>query len=259
MSSEPSVSNDTAAHIIQTATEEPCQSGRRRSEDTSRLKSKTEEMQRTIDHLLAENQSLEASAQEWQMTAQTNRDHYDRERRRRTEASEEHDRQLRAAREELDSWRRRADNAERQNSNMHEERKHTLDLLELRTGELVHAQTFLSTADSVPPAQVLLMVDNLNTLSSQLASELTECTTFTSRRPPPPPPLKELAESWIGKTAVDALVSGSHEKDQTMVQVALSGAISRVAAESIEIWGIPGMHDTTLLQQTYGNISERGE
>ena len=127
-----------------------------------------------------------------------------------------------------------------QTASRHKEATHSqvAALLETRTSELKGAQTFLTKADTFSGADVILMVEGLNADILETAAYMTDTFDFgqssqaisTGRQQS----VHESVESGLGKIMTKLLVQ--HERDQTLIQIAVQACLSHWCYHIASVW-----------------------
>ena len=174
--------------------------------------------------------------------------------------ADSHTHQLRQAQEEIARWKSKAETATGQLQTILSLHKNTKDLLELRTNELTHAQTFLSRTDNVSHAQVLGMVEKLNDLSFQLASRIVDSTTFPANSRSRSSDGQASIKPLLGEALTELLVFERHDEDPILMQVALQAVISNVSSELIRKWNFVLKPDEEqLLSHIHDKLFDLGE
>ena len=127
-----------------------------------------------------------------------------------------------------------------QTASHHKEVTHSqaVALLETRTSELECARTFLTKADTFSGADLILMVEGLNTDILETAAYITDTFDFgqssqaiSTRRQQS---VYESVESGLGKNMTNLLVQ--HGRDQTLIQIAVQASY-RVGAITLPLSG----------------------
>lgn len=229
-------------------------------ESSRRWEAQVRRLQQQVDQLTHDKKHLERDvAQRHKSTYELQRQLREtREQQQR--ATQAYSQQLRTARDEMLSWKARAEGTTNQLQAIQSTQKTTQELLDIRTNELNHAQTFLSKADNVSHAQVLGMVENLNTLGFQLAALLTDNTPFRAERPAGISQVKAGVEPLLGKEMTEILVRDPHHEDPINVQTALQAMISGFASHIITSWDLnfdPARND--LLRNIHNKLFEIGQ
>ena len=136
-------------------------------------------------------------------------------------------------------------------------------LLETHTSELEGAQTFLTKADTFSLADLILMVEGLNTDILETAAYITDTFDFgrssqaiSTRRQQS---VHESVESGLGKIMTNLLVQQG--RDQTLIQITVQAYLSRWCHHTASVWIIDaqntGLSDT--LADLYEIISANDE
>ena len=152
-----------------------------------------------------------------------------------------------------------------QTASHHKEVTHSqvVALLETRTSELEGAQIFLTKADTFSGADLILMVEGLNTDILETAAYITDTFDFgqssqaiSTRRQQS---VHESVESGLGKIMTNLLMQ--HGRDQMLIQIAVQAYLSRWCHHIASVWIIDaqntGLSDT--LADLYEIISANGE
>ena len=152
-----------------------------------------------------------------------------------------------------------------QTASHHKEATHSqvVTLLETRTSELECARTFLTKADTFSGADLILMVEGLNTNTLETAAYMTDTFDFrqssqaiSTRRQQS---VHESVESSLGKIMTNLLVQ--HKRDQSLIQITVQAYLSHWCHHIASVWIIDaqntGLSDT--LADLYEIISANGE
>ncbi|KAI0783013.1 hypothetical protein C8Q75DRAFT_737166 [Abortiporus biennis] len=114
------------------------------------------------------------------------------------------------------------------------------DLLKVRTDDLQAAQSFLTKSDQISDAEVVRMVNNLNSCIFQVAAQLADGLTFPTEPSSNEPSQTDLDSyiSFIGRELTEALVGRRHADDPTLVQIAFQSCTTHFIVWLAAQWNI---------------------
>lgn len=137
-----------------------------------------------------------------------------------------------------------------------------VELLETRTAELSGSQAFLTKADLLSGAEVISMVEALNTEILQLAAFMADSCKF-QRRETRQDESKEMQDAYshatesLGQGIVHLLRSTSHDDDRTPVQIALQACMNILCEHFVKSWCLDAKQND-VLAGVYERIWEAG-
>ncbi|RDB20679.1 hypothetical protein Hypma_012266 [Hypsizygus marmoreus] len=157
-----------------------------------------------------------------------------------------------------------------------EEYARTLKLLEARTQELKGAEAFLTKADVLSGAEVLSMLNTLNSEVYQTAALVAESFQFRPKRTGADEgqgdraegegeETEEMAEVYasttdiLGPRMMELLKSSEHHDDPTLIQIAFQAGMSAYSNWIISSWYFEDPDDERLLDEIYGRVREAEE
>jgi hypothetical protein len=138
-----------------------------------------------------------------------------------------------------------------------------LDLLKTRTSELRGAQAFLSKADSLSGADVIGMVEGLNTEVSQTAAFVAD--SFEFEKPQSGVEEETVQEAGVrvseilGERMTRLLRQSEHADDPMLIQIAFQSAMLGFSEWLIESWYFEEPDSDRFLQEIYGKVRDGGE
>ncbi|TFK45168.1 hypothetical protein BDQ12DRAFT_674251 [Crucibulum laeve] len=141
-------------------------------------------------------------------------------------------------------------------------------LLDCRTAELKGAEAFLTKADSLSGAEVISLVEALNSEILQTAAFMAESFQFeeknsiTSNLGEMSKDTKEAyaaAEEILGTRMVELLRLSEHHEDPMLVQIAFQASIAAYAHWIIASWYFEDPEDEHLLSEIYARVRESEE
>lgn len=208
---------------------------------------------------------------------------------------EEKAKALRASLEELDSQRKRASEAEIARDALRDEnaalvdsstelastneqlrstlksimaeRQQAQELLELRTAELKGAQAYLTKADQLSNAEVVKLVEGLNTEILQTAAAIAEELSIAEKNIDVNAKEQESddmrhayarTEEMIGSRATELLKASEHHEDPILVQIAVQASFARYTHWMISSWAFESPDDEQMLSEIYERVRETG-
>jgi len=141
----------------------------------------------------------------------------------------------------------------------------TLELLETRTSELKGAQAFLTKADSLSGADIIGMIEALNSEILQTAAFMAESFEFDEQKAGAGEESEELQEACasvtelLGPRLVQLLRSMDHHEDPILIQIALQAGMSAFAEWLISSWYFENPQEEEFLAEIYVRVQESGE
>jgi len=147
----------------------------------------------------------------------------------------------------------------------------TVELLEARTAELAGAQAFLNKADQLPGAEVIAMVEALNSEIMQTAAFLAESFEFEEKSKEGDIDIEEdeereeyeecylRATEVVGSRMVELLKSANHKQDPVIVQMAFQSGMSEYSRWMTSCWYFEHPDDEEWLTDIYDGIRESEE
>lgn len=132
----------------------------------------------------------------------------------------------------------------------------TLDrLLSERTAELRAAQAFLTRVDAVSEAELVGMVDGLNSLISSASGALSD--TWDQRDPVPGIRIEEIDSGQIRNDFCDLVLGQVAARNPVAVNLAIQMCLGNFVVQVTSGWG--GGQVASTLSDIYGMISTKGE
>ncbi|KAH0829015.1 hypothetical protein J3R83DRAFT_2468 [Lanmaoa asiatica] len=166
---------------------------------------------------------------------------------------------------ELGGLRRQLESRDAELKNLRNELQHSqtkhdelTTLLEARTRELKGAQVYLTKADTLSGAEVISLVDALNTEILQTSAFISDSFDFT-RQPAYADEMKEAStriSELMGSTLTHLLSTVLHGEDPLLVQIALQGATVEFSRWIIMTWDFDGLQAEQPLAEIYNDIRE---
>jgi DNA gyrase/topoisomerase IV subunit A len=147
------------------------------------------------------------------------------------------------------------------------QQEETQKLLKARTQELKGAEVFLTKADTHSGADVISMLNALNTEIYQTAAVVAEAFEFEPRPTPGPnghvvdPAMAEVYASTteiVGTRMMELLKSSNHHEDPTLVQIAFQAGMSAYAHWIATSWYFDEPEDDRLLADIYKRLRLQG-
>jgi len=139
-----------------------------------------------------------------------------------------------------------------------------LDLLKTRTSELRGAQAFLTKADSLSGADVIAMVEGLNTEVSQTAAFMAD--SFEFQKPQSGEEERQHAQEAharaseiLGERTTHLLKWSDHTDDPMLIQIAFQSTMLGFSEWLMESWYFEEPENDHFLQEIFGRIRESGE
>lgn len=158
---------------------------------------------------------------------------------------------------------------------VNEKHSQTLHLLEARTKELRGAEAFLTKADALSGADVISMLNALNSEIYQTAALVAESFQFQPKKQKDEEGgglmvteedgEVDLAEVYtsatdiLGSRMVELLRSSEHHEDPTLVQIAFQAGMSAYSNWILSAWDFEDPDDERLLGEIYGRLRQGGE
>ena len=135
------------------------------------------------------------------------------------------------------------------------------DILKVRTLELKDAQQYLSKTDTFSDADILRLVDNLNSQVFQISAQIADSLTFDRTRQPNPGPETPvmLLERSMGSATLELLQTVKHDDDPICVQIALQSCMIAVSGWLIEMWDFVHTAEEDPFERLYGHIRKHGQ
>lgn len=149
----------------------------------------------------------------------------------------------------------------------------TLELLEARTLELKGAEAFLTKADALSGADVITMLNTLNSEIYQTAALVAESFEFTRKKggeegmsegvaggeqPADMEDVYASATEILGSRMVELLKSSEHHEDPTLIQIAFQAGMSAYSNWIVTSWYFEDPEDEHLLSEIYARVREAG-
>ncbi|KAH7883406.1 hypothetical protein F5I97DRAFT_1815960 [Phlebopus sp. FC_14] len=166
---------------------------------------------------------------------------------------------------ETSALKRQVDTKELEIKNLKNELQHSgakhdelTALLDARTRELKGAQAFLTKADTLSGAEVIALVDALNSEIMQTSAFISDSFDF-ARLQEHADEMKEASSrisELMGPTMTQLLSAVQHGDDPLLVQIALQGATVEFARWIIMTWDFDGLQAEQPLSEIYGDIRE---
>ena len=150
-----------------------------------------------------------------------------------------------------------------------------LALLDTRTKELRGAEAFLTKADTLSGADVISMLNALNSEIYQTAALVAESFQFQPKKPvlgddtleehPEERGEVDMTEVYqsatdiLGSRMVELLKSSEHHDDPTLVQIAFQAGMAAYSNWIVAAWDFDDPDDERLLGEIYGRLRVGGE
>lgn len=133
----------------------------------------------------------------------------------------------------------------------------TNSLLKTRSSELEDAQKFLTRTDPLSDADILRMVEHLNSQIFQAAARIADSVTFLPSTPTTGRP-EAHAGQLVGPKLANLLRHVSHTEDFVCVQLALQTGMVSWTIWLVETWSFDPQGDDELFHAMYAHIKEKG-
>ncbi|PCH36677.1 hypothetical protein WOLCODRAFT_82678 [Wolfiporia cocos MD-104 SS10] len=150
--------------------------------------------------------------------------------------------QLRAVREELEEAHRSNKQQQLELDALRRTHQQTADLLETRTADLRDAQLYLTKTDSVSDAEVLALVEQLNSQIYQAAAQISDSTDFNNI---------ERIMPLVGEALVGLLGIVRHQDDPICIQIALQASTVGFACRIIATWAFESDDEQVSFSRVY--------
>jgi hypothetical protein len=149
----------------------------------------------------------------------------------------------------------------------------TLELLEARTLELKGAEAFLTKADALSGADVIALLNTLNSEIYQTAALVAESFEFTRKggseegmsdrvaggeQPTDMEEVYASATEILGSRMVELLKASEHHEDPTLIQIAFQAGMSAYSNWIVTTWYFEDPEDEHLLSEIYARVREAG-
>ncbi|KAG6901752.1 hypothetical protein C0995_008317 [Termitomyces sp. Mi166 len=144
----------------------------------------------------------------------------------------------------------------------------TVDLLETRTQELKGAEAFLTKADALSDADVIALVNALNSEMYQMAAMVAEAFDYKARVEEVESSVEEvdgLTEvhasviDAIGAKMVEMLKSSDHREDPTIIQIAFQAAMAAYSNWIVRSWNLEEQEADIGFNKVYKEIRNAEE
>ncbi|KAG6816744.1 hypothetical protein H0H87_003333 [Tephrocybe sp. NHM501043] len=142
----------------------------------------------------------------------------------------------------------------------------TVQLLETRTQELKGNEAFLTKADLLSGADVVALINTINTEIYQTAANVAEAFEF---KPKVSGMSREEVDGWgeihasamdmVGPQMVEILSSSEHSEDPTIVQIALQAAMAAYTNWIVRAWNLEDPEDDIGINTVYKGIRDSEE
>ncbi|KIK93918.1 hypothetical protein PAXRUDRAFT_33808 [Paxillus rubicundulus Ve08.2h10] len=166
---------------------------------------------------------------------------------------------------EASALRRQLEGKEIELKNLRNELQHSrtehdalTTLLDARTRELKGAQAFLTKADTLSGAEVIALVEALNSEIMQTSAFISDSFDF-ARQPMHADEMKEAStriSELMGPTMTNLLGTVQHSGDPLLVQIALQGATVEFSRWIVMTWDYDGLQAEQPLAEIYNDIRE---
>jgi len=148
------------------------------------------------------------------------------------------------------------------------EQKQTSELLSVRTVELKGAQAFLTKADQLSGADIIKLVEELNTEIMQTAATMAEELAINEKKIDAEGKEQESDESREASTRTEEIVGSrmtellkvsEHHEDPILIQIAFQTGMVAYAHWMISSWCFESPEDEHMLSEIYARVREAGE